>query len=522
MKRPPKAFTLVEMALILLLFGVLLATVLPRLLSDIKTDKTREGKASVSEAREELIGYALVNTMLPAADVTGTVPAVPGSIKARQDTWGQGLTYVLPNANATGQTLADTSLCDFDGTTLSYTDPAGKTTVDVAFIVASKGLNAMNDLAGIGTGTVTARSFGADSAVNAGLEFDDVAEFVTLDYIKSRMDCSGSGPGPGPGPGSGSDIAFANGMDDFDVAGVANPPGQTGPNPVVVIDDGALTVALGGVNNNDAGCLWYQGTDAALGCAAGACTLNYGFRAFFTVRFSQTDTSADSSAARSGITFAIIDALANDSQACGSTADYLGYGSQGARTISAESMALELDVYSNGVSGPAPQRVDSNMAYNHAALVFWDSSSDSSVRHVDVNGGLAGDFNPAYPSTAIAMPSTSRSPNWLENGASHNVRIEVYRNAGAGAAGGTFNATAWIDCLSCDDLTLPYATQAGDVVVQLNATVGTNSTSSPPYTGSFDTFRFGWTVGTPGGSSQLATISDFAIKLLPGAPAHAY
>lgn len=521
-----RAFTLIEMALILILFGVILSTTLPKLFSKLSTDKVKKSKETISVARDELLGYAQVNGRLPVEDGTGTVPAVPSGqgIRSVSDSWGSPITYVLPAANATGGTLTGSDICDLADTGMTITAP-GATTENVAFIVASKGLNTRNDVSGVvlgGSTALTQLAFGADSTVNAGEQFDDVVQFVTLDYLKSLLDCASGGPAFSP---SGADITYSDNMAEFDEASVANPPGQSGGNPVVSIDSAAKTVNLGGSTSTNSGCLWYQGTDAGNGCTTGACNLNYGFRAFFRVRFNNVDNSGDSEDYQSGITFAIIDAAANPSTACGNSGEDNGYGSGSGNTIDAEALAMEIDIVAD--NPPPPSSPDpAALTHNHIALVYYDNSGETTVAHTNSSGGTKQDFNPVPGSTAIAMPSTSTTPNWLEDGLQHNVRVEVYRNASRGAESGFFNATAWICSGDCSDLTQPYVTQGGDTVIQYNATLGTNSTAagSPAgaHVGTFDTMRFGWTVGVQGGDNQLSTISDFGIKILKTEPNHRY
>lgn len=261
MSHRTRAFTLVEMALVLILFGVLLGTTLPRLLSDIKTDAAKKNKNSVAEAREEITGYVLVNKQLPEAATDGTRTVAPTQIKARIDASGQPIVYILPNVNATGGALWEDDICVFGDTGLSVTGPGG-TTDNVAFVVASPGQNHALDLVvappmvpGVqgAARTVTTKAFGADSDANPGLEFDDIVEFVTLDYLQAKFDCSDYTPEP---PGSPLSTLPMDDMTDTNLSfgsGASIVSGTTaggGIGNVLSLDgtaDGAITV----INSTD-------------------------------------------------------------------------------------------------------------------------------------------------------------------------------------------------------------------------------------------------------------------------------
>ncbi len=204
-------FTLLEMALILVLVGVVISTALPRLLSDMSTGVAKRSKASVVEARDEIVGYALNpnnSNKLPSKEASAGDVVPQTLIKANSDGWDHPLTYILPNVNATNGALWTNNVCSAGSTGLTVTTPSA-TTDDVAFVVASTGQNALSDLSVTGgsnpgdTRTVTTLSYGADSAVNNGEQFDDIVEFVTLSYLKSLMDCTDTTP-PAPGTPSGT------------------------------------------------------------------------------------------------------------------------------------------------------------------------------------------------------------------------------------------------------------------------------------------------------------------------------
>lgn len=273
-----RAFTLIEMALILVLFGVVLSTTMPKLLSEMRTDKAKRSKASVREARDELVGFAIVNEKLPSPDTSGADPVVPTSIKARTDTWDEGIVYILPNTSVTGASVDADSICGIDSTEMSVVTPAG-TTEQVAFVIASKGLNLQRDFqydASGGNGdprTVTLQGFGEDSNLDGERQYDDVADFVTLEYLKSKVNCDNYTPTP---PGT-PDATFS--LDDDNDTNLQAGTGASTVSPttagggignVLELDgtaDGAVTVQNSADYRYDTFTImgWFKSRNAAYG-----------------------------------------------------------------------------------------------------------------------------------------------------------------------------------------------------------------------------------------------------------------
>lgn len=516
------AFTLIEMALILILFGVILSTTLPKLLSDIKTDKARKSKDTVVMARDELVGYVLVNRKLPSPDLTGANPAVPNVIRARSDAWGQPLTYILPNANATGGTLDNDDICAFAETELAVTTP-GATTNDVVFIVSSKGLNGLDDIAGIGGTTITHSSFGAASTTNPGSEYDDVIEFVTLDYLQSQFDCSTYTP---PSPPATGNINFDNIGTDF--AAPTSSSTASG-NGVITTTSGAtpsvvmLNPAAG--TGTEGGCLWYQGTAGT--CVVddsnkgGVCQLGTGFRTYFKYDLS---TSPDG-----GVSFAIpavkLDGIANNGNndnldtICGAyNEEYIGYASTtGSNSIQSPKLGVEFDLKRHAAANDpaAPPTQASNS--NHFAVIFWGDASETPTNQDDNRHGAGS--SPQNPSNTT--PNTTTVPQtdgifhdtptkWLETTGEFRMELEVIDRTA-----GQIQIRAWYNCQtstfgSCSDLSDDLANFAGtpttpDIQYSITDTDFATNIGDPFYQ-----HRVGWTFAFTTNNDEMA-ITDFGL-----------
>lgn len=79
-KKTVQGFTLVEMAIVLVIFGLLIAAFLTPLMAQRELQGRGETQALLNESKEALIGYAVVNRHLPCPDTK----AVPNGIEERK------------------------------------------------------------------------------------------------------------------------------------------------------------------------------------------------------------------------------------------------------------------------------------------------------------------------------------------------------------------------------------------------------------------------------------------------------
>jgi type II secretory pathway pseudopilin PulG len=174
--RDDHGFSLIELSIILVVLGIVLATFIPRMTRGIANDKVREAKEILSMAGDEIIGMAMMNGtshLLPVPEGSeGNL--VPESITHRVDPWGNRLYYYrsedLSNA---------TDTCYFCQTETNATK-LGRTTPHVAFIIGSKGKNFVQDL-----DNATAPLFSIPLYGSNG--YDDIVDFATLEYVQNKM-----------------------------------------------------------------------------------------------------------------------------------------------------------------------------------------------------------------------------------------------------------------------------------------------------------------------------------------------
>ncbi len=190
-------FTLIEMSIVLVIIGLVIGTIAPLLISQIRQEKIREVREVVRTSRDEVVGFARINQRLP------TRSEFSSQIGHVIDPWHEELFY-LP---ALDTTRSDPELCeeidDIEG--LSIELPGRENPVPgVAFIVGSKGANYQSNTYLVNEGTTLIRSFNQDGLNNHGAEgtviiksygendqegnkYDDIVEFVTIYYLDGRV-----------------------------------------------------------------------------------------------------------------------------------------------------------------------------------------------------------------------------------------------------------------------------------------------------------------------------------------------
>jgi hypothetical protein len=222
-------------------------------------------------------------------------------------------------------------------------------------------------------------------------------------------------------------------------------------NNITINPDKTINLGSGGTGGtNGYGCIWDKTNKLLTG---------YTFRGYFEFK-TNIDTSSASSTYGDGFTFAIMQG-ANPTTVCGGAGEVLGYGTRDGHSIPGDSFAIEFDTFPNSAQNDPTN-------YNHLAVV-----KNGSVKHNTT-------LNPTcFTTDPICFtrdhPGCSyRSPvSWMEDGATHKVRIEVATKCNATCSscgpstpsGGYALIKAWIDCTdaSCSSLLANYTAQVPSI-----------------------------------------------------------
>ncbi len=169
-------FTLIELSLVLVIIGILLAIGLVAFKVLIQQAKFKQTKDTVNTACEAVKGYAERNYRLPSTSEFTTL-GIP-----TKDAYNQNLIYSPATA------LASDNICTTTSTALLnvdiYDDCSGSPTTknDVAFVVYSIGENRLDQTASGSTFTI----YPGNCNVN-GKVYDDIACFYDINALRSEV-----------------------------------------------------------------------------------------------------------------------------------------------------------------------------------------------------------------------------------------------------------------------------------------------------------------------------------------------
>lgn len=199
MKLNSKGFTIIEMAVVLIIVGLLIGFGAAMVRPLYERSRRIETQETVKAAVESVLGYAASNnSRLPGA------VQFPGTIKKQNDSWRKPINYVYDtnldinnlNSNICGRKTTNITVRRCEDTTCStFTDVP-----DVAYMIVSGGANYNNQT----TGNLAVAAATRINVYNPGLsvdnyngdfvraeEYDDIVEWVTLNELRSKIACQG-------------------------------------------------------------------------------------------------------------------------------------------------------------------------------------------------------------------------------------------------------------------------------------------------------------------------------------------
>lgn len=187
-------FTLIEIAIVLIILGILIALGATLIGPLTKRAKYNETKEIVNAAAESVISFAAANNRIP------TATEFPTAVRNPRDAWTKDL-YYIPDANlddlnaggvcgrkTTGITVRDCT----NANCTSYNDIA-----NVAFLVisGSENYNIQTDNVGVGVTVYEVDTPDIDDYTTDmdRLEpYDDIVKWVTLDELRIKTGCVGA------------------------------------------------------------------------------------------------------------------------------------------------------------------------------------------------------------------------------------------------------------------------------------------------------------------------------------------
>jgi len=199
-------FTLVELAVVLVIVGMLISLGSGLIGPLTRQAKVRESKEYLNAGVESVVGWSASMNRLPDAGAAAT--GFNQIVKTRNDAWGKNFYYLFDTNLAPAVATKDT-ICGRRTTNLTLTIPspvlpfpATQVISNVAFAVLSGGddyniqsrltgtlngaasANAVIPASGTATGTILA------TPVNATTAYDDLVKWITIDELRSKIGCS--------------------------------------------------------------------------------------------------------------------------------------------------------------------------------------------------------------------------------------------------------------------------------------------------------------------------------------------
>lgn len=229
MRMHPRGFTLIEIAIALLIIGLLLAGALMPISAQMDDRRNKETQKTLDEINQALIGFAMVNGYLPCPAVSsgngneqtrvaGACPSRIGFVPwaalgiSQTDSWGRLFRYSVTPAFSNSSTKF--TLSSSGDITVKNASSAQSIATAIPALVMSHGKNGYyatmpdagsviadgsatnidEDTNGAAAGTdFVSKAISMDSATSGG-EFDDIVTWISPNTLFNRMVAAGKLP----------------------------------------------------------------------------------------------------------------------------------------------------------------------------------------------------------------------------------------------------------------------------------------------------------------------------------------
>jgi prepilin-type N-terminal cleavage/methylation domain-containing protein len=242
--RSRAGFTLIELAVVLVIVGIIVSVVATVLPSLIQSAKIRKAQAILEKIDYAVEGYTLANHRLPFADsdgdgkenagiYLGDVPYLTLGLSSADDAWGNKIKYgvydtltaTFSDASAFCAAISSAATAGFDAskvytTSADHLGGAGPSnSSNQAYVISSGGhkdLDGSNGFFDLGNGENTAGNpgFNAPNRIQS-TSYDDLSRALSLNELNQK-NCTGSGGSGGGGGPSGVENTNALCSDGID------------------------------------------------------------------------------------------------------------------------------------------------------------------------------------------------------------------------------------------------------------------------------------------------------------------
>jgi prepilin-type N-terminal cleavage/methylation domain-containing protein len=195
--RSNKGFSIIELAIVMVIIGILLIGGLTMIAPLTKRAKKSQTNDIMDAAVAAIAGYAEINDMIPVTTVTSGTVGFASVVRKSTDIWNKDIAYIAdPN-------LSSDSVCSRNSTEISIdfcADAActSKTTTNnVAFMAVSGGanLNMQTDTTVNPVKIYNYGMFGVDdyaTGLSRSEAYDDIVKWMVLPELRVKAGCSGS------------------------------------------------------------------------------------------------------------------------------------------------------------------------------------------------------------------------------------------------------------------------------------------------------------------------------------------
>ncbi len=189
-------FTLVELAIVLVIVGILVAMGAAMIGPLSNMARIRETKDTLEADSQAITSWASANNRLPDTTSGAASPTFFNNVaKTPNDAWGRPVVYLYDATNLAPGVATKDTICGRRTTFLNISTHNPDAYIqNAAYAVASSGINMAfgSTLTGGSSGIITDTNVSAATTIHQDRAANDILRWVTLDELRSKAGCQGA------------------------------------------------------------------------------------------------------------------------------------------------------------------------------------------------------------------------------------------------------------------------------------------------------------------------------------------